>query len=640
MGQTETTAKRTKRVRVEDLLEQVRQLGLELHPQRTLLVTLDSLLDRDLGFDSLSRVELLLRLERVFDIGLPQELLASAETPRDLWRAALAASGAARRLTPAPTTRAEALDALQGEPYAAETLLEVLDWHVLNHPQRPHVYLYGDGEDPEAISYAALADRSRAIAAGLQSRGLEPRQTVAIMLPTSGDYLFSFLGVLLAGGIPVPIYPPLRPSQLEDHLDRHAGILANAQTVLLITVAEAQKVAHLLKARVESLRSVVTPEQLMAPAEAFHAPAVGGQDVAFLQYTSGSTGQPKGVILTHANLLANIRAMGRALQADSTDVFASWLPLYHDMGLIGAWLGSLYYGMALVLMSTLTFLTGPSRWLWTIHKHRGTLTAAPNFAYEMCVQKLDEQDLEGLDLSSLRRAFNGAEPVSPSTIRSFNERFGRYGLRPDVVAPVYGLAEAAVGLTFPPAGRGPLIDRIQRERFAATGTAVPAEASDVHTLEFVACGQPLPGYQIRIVDAAGRELPERREGRLEFRGPSATSGYFRSAEATRRLLHGEWLDSGDLAYVAEGDVYLTGRVKDVIIRGGRNIYPYEVEEAVGDIPGLRKGCVAVFGSPDPVSGTERVVVRCGNPRNETRATGSPADPGPRRVHRHAGHPAR
>ncbi|MDH3581678.1 MAG: AMP-binding protein, partial [Hyphomicrobiales bacterium] len=333
-----------------------------------------------------------------------------------------------------------------------------------------------------------------------------------------------------------------------------------------------------------------------------------GQDVAFLQYTSGSTGQPKGVVLTHANLLANIRAMGQAVQADSTDVFVSWLPLYHDMGLIGAWLGSLYYGMPLVLMSTLAFLTGPQRWLWTIHKHRGTLTAAPNFAYELCVRKLDARDLEGLDLSSLRRIFNGAEPVSPNTIRSFSDRFARYGFRPEAMAPVYGLAEAAVGLTFPPAGRGPLIDRIQRESFSALLQAVPAEASDARVLEFVACGQPLPGYQIRIVDAAGRELPDRQEGRLQFRGPSATSGYLRNADATRRLFDGEWLDSGDLAYVAEGDVYLTSRVKDVIIRGGRNIYPYEVEEAVGDIPGIRKGCVAVFGSPDPASGTERVIV--------------------------------
>ena len=609
-GETEQQADRTASVSVEAMLAQMRQLALELHPRRkhSLRVALDSALDEDLGFDSLSRVELLVRLERAFGISLPEQVLANAETARDIWQA-LRFTGAADSQEPsAAATRLTTLDELEGEPRAARTLPEMLDWHVLRQAQRPHIYLYGDGEEPEVITYGALADGARALAAGLQARGILPGQTVAIMLPTSRDYLFSFFGILLAGGVPVPIYPPLRPSQLEDHLRRHVGILDNAQAVLLITVAQAQPVARLLKAQVEVLRDVVTPEELAVPAGAFHGHVVQSQDVAFLQYTSGSTGAPKGVILTHANLLANIRAMGEAVHADSSNVFVSWLPLYHDMGLIGAWLGSLYYGMPLVLMSPIAFLARPRRWLWAIHKHRGTLTAAPNFAYELCLNQLDEHDLKGLDLRSLRLAFSGAEPVSPNTLRRFSERFALYGLRPQAMAPVYGLAEAAVGLAFPPPERGPLIDRIQREAFASLGKAVPAETAQSRVLEFVACGQPLPGYQIRIVDAAGRELPEREEGHLEFRGPSTTIGYFRNAEATRRLFDGPWLDSGDLAYVAEGDVYLTSRVKDIIIRGGRNLYPHEVEEAVGNIPGIRRGCVAVFGSPDPASGTERVIV--------------------------------
>jgi len=593
----------------EALLQQVRQLALELHPQRgrSLHVTLDSALDRELGFDSLSRVELLVRLERTFGVSLPEQLIAGAETPRDLWRA-VQAGKVAGHPAPAAQDRMVPLDELAEVPHLAETLPEMLDWHVLSHPQRPHVYLYGEHDEPETITYEALANGARAVAAGLQARDLLPGQSVAIMLPTSRDYLFSFFGILLAGGIPVPIYPPLRPSQLEDHLRRHAKILANAKGVLLITVAEAQRVGHLLQGQVDTLREVVTPEQLVATTETFSSRPVRPQDIAFLQYTSGSTGQPKGVILTHANLLANIRAMGEAVQADSTDVFVSWLPLYHDMGLIGAWLGSLYHGMPLVLMSPLAFLTRPARWLWTIHKHRGTLTAAPNFAYELCLSKVEESNIEGLDLGSLRLAFNGAEPVSPNTVRRFGERFASYGFRPQAMTPVYGLAETAVGLAFPPLNRGPRIDRIERDTFITRGKAVPVSDAAQGALEFVACGQPLSGYQIRIVDAAGRELPERQEGRLEFQGPSATSGYLHNPEATRRLFDGAWLDSGDLAYVVEGDVYLSSRVKDIIIRGGRNISPYELEEAVGDIPGIRKGCVAVFGSPDPASGTERVIV--------------------------------
>ncbi len=591
------------------LLEHVRQLTQELHPRRkhSLHLTLDSALDRELGFDSLSRVELLLRLERAFGVSLPESLLASAETPRDLWRA-VQAGKVLGRPTPSVQVRATPLDELAATPHTAGTLPEMLAWQVLNHPQRPHVYLYGEGDEPETITYAALADGAQVMAAGLQARGLLPGQSVAIMLPTSRDYLFSFFGILLAGGVPVPIYPPLRPSQLEDHLRRHAGILANAEGVLLITVAEAKRVGRLLQGQVDSLREVVTPQQLEASAGIFNGPPITAQDIAFLQYTSGSTGQPKGVILTHANLLANIRAMGEAVQADSTDVFVSWLPLYHDMGLIGAWLGSLYHGMPLVLMSPLAFLTRPARWLWTVHKHRGTLTAAPNFGYELCLSKVEDRAIEGLDLGSLRLAFNGAEPVSPNTVRRFGERFAVYGFRPQAMAPVYGLAEAAVGLAFPPLGRGPLIDRIDRETFITRGRAAPVTDAAQETLEFVACGQPLPGHQIRIVDTAGRELPERQQGRLEFQGPSATSGYLRNPEASRSLFDGAWLDSGDLAYVAEGDVYLTSRVKDIIIRAGRNIYPHELEEAAGDITGIRKGCVAVFGSRDSASGTERLIV--------------------------------
>jgi acyl-CoA synthetase (AMP-forming)/AMP-acid ligase II len=358
---------------------------------------------------------------------------------------------------------------------------------------------------------------------------------------------------------------------------------------------------------VETLRAVATVAELSVSGQTLEYPIQAGQ-TALLQYTSGSTASPKGVALTHANLLANIRAMGQAAQVTSTDVFVSWLPLYHDMGLIGAWVGSLYYACPLVVMSPLSFLARPERWLWAIHQHRGTLSASPNFGYELCLRKISDDVLEGIDLSSWRMAFNGAEPVSPETIVNFTQRFARYGLRPEAIAPVYGLAECSVGLAFPPPGRRALIDRIKRDRFMRSGHADPAGSEEADALRFVACGPPLPGHHIKIVDAMGSEVGERVEGRLEFKGPSATSGYFRNQEQNRLLFHDGWLDSGDLAYLAAGDLYLTGRSKDIIIRAGRHIYPHELEEAVGDISGVRKGCVAVFGSPDPVSGTERLVV--------------------------------
>jgi 1-acyl-sn-glycerol-3-phosphate acyltransferase len=570
-------------------------------------VTLDSSLEQDLALDSLGRMELLGRLERTFDIRLPEQLLATAETLRDLLRAVPDArtTGVPERMS---RVVSQALAQVDTSPLQAQTLVEVLDWHTQTHPQRPHIHLYSDTDQEEIITYTALYEGAVAVAAGLQQQGLQPGQTVAVMLPTGRSFFESFYGILLAGGIPVPIYPPIRRSQIEDHLRRQAGILTNARAVMLITIPEAQLLARLLRSQVVDLRSILTAQELAASGGTYTKHTVQAQDIALVQYTSGSTGTPKGVILTHANLLANIRAMHQVTHTTAADVFVSWLPLYHDMGLIGAWLGSLYCAFLLVLMSPLTFLARPARWLWAIHTHRGTISGGPNFAYELCVQRIAESDLVGLDLSTWRLAFNGAEPISPDTLQRFTERFAPYGFRPEAMTPVYGLAENTLGLSFTSPGRGPRLDRIKREPFMRAGQAVPADVSEPQALCFVACGQPLPGYEIRLVDAMGYEVAERQQGRLEFRGPSATSGYLHNPEETRRLFHGVWVDSGDLAYMADGEVYLTGRAKDIIIRAGRNLYPHELEEAIGNLPGIRKGCVAVFGSADPVSGTERLVV--------------------------------
>jgi 1-acyl-sn-glycerol-3-phosphate acyltransferase len=289
-------------------------------------------------------------------------------------------------------------------------------------------------------------------------------------------------------------------------------------------------------------------------------------------------------------------------------VFVSWLPLYHDMGLIGAWLGSLHFGCLLVIMPPTAFLARPARWLQAIHQYRGTLTASPNFGYELCARRLTDQELTGLDLSSLRVAFNGAEPVDPDTLERFGGRFAPYGFRREAMTPVYGLAEAAVGLTFPPMGRGPRVDCIDRTNMTSQGRAVSKPEGTPNTLRFISCGRPLPGYRLRLVDSYGSEVPERVEGTLQFTGPSATAGYFRNADATARLLCGDWRDTGDRAYMADGELYVTGRVKDIIIRRGRHIYPEEIENSIGNVEGVRKGCVVAFGTKEPSTATERLVV--------------------------------
>ena len=599
------------------LIAVVEQMVLDTRHGRAIQVALDSSLERDLALDSMARVELVLRIERAFAVSLPEHALYAAETPRDLLRLVHGSQGV-HRAEPERTVLSLVQADSGANTCAANTLVDALEWHAARHPQRLQVHLYGENGEEE-LSYAAIRRGAATYGSRLGALGLQPGQTVAIMLPTGRDYLFSFFGILMAGGIPVPLYPPARPTQIEDHLRRHVAILGNCRAAMLITIPQAKAVALLLRSQVDSLQQVLMPDDLAGGDAAFTPLPAGPGDIAFLQYTSGSTGNPKGVVLTHANLVANIRAMGEAVQASASDVFVSWLPLYHDMGLIGAWFAALYLGFPTVLMSPLAFLSHPSRWLWAIHRHRGTLSGGPNFSYELCLKRIEERELEGLDLSSWRYAFNGAEPVSPDTLAAFEQRFARHGLPANALHPVYGLAEASVGLAFPAPGTHYRVDRIERMAFQNQGEAQPADASDANALEVPCCGRVIAGHYLRVVDAAGVELADRQEGRLQFKGPSATSGYFRNPEQTAKLFAGEWLDTGDLAYLADGDLHLSGRAKDVIIRGGRNLYPYELEQAVGTLPGIRKGCVAVFGSIDPANGTERVVVLA-----ETRETAADA----------------
>ncbi|MBM3350761.1 MAG: AMP-binding protein [Betaproteobacteria bacterium] len=590
------------------MLGMVRDLSVELRVGASDIdrLGLDHQLERDFGMDSLARVELLARIQREFNVQLTEEVFATAETPRDLVVQVKTAGG----INLPSVAMAEAIpeDRLEVPPQDIQTLTGLLNWHAAHHGERTHVTLYSDGEQVHNISYRALQQDAQKIAAGLLALGLEAGSRVAIMLPTCREFLAVFYGAIYAGCVPVPLYPPARLSQLEDHMRRIAGIVANAGAAVLITDSRAKIPGYLLRAQCETLHNVVTAEELAAHGAAPALPEVRPDDIAFLQYTSGSTGNPKGVILTHNNLLANLRSMKNASGVAASDTFVSWLPLYHDMGLIGACMGSLYVGFHLVLLSPLAFLSRPARWLWAIHRHRATISAAPNFAYEICAGKIDERDLEGIDLSCWRIAYNGAEPVSPVTLDRFSARFAPHGFRREALTPVYGLAENSVGLAFPPHGREPLVDHIDRNAMLKEGVALLVDSKNSHAQHIVSCGQALPGHEIRIVDASSTPLPERHVGRVQFRGPSATSGYYGNMEATARLFDGPWLNSGDLGYLASGELYLTGREKDIVIRGGHNIYPQELEEAIGRLDGIRKGGVAIFPATDPRSGTERLII--------------------------------
>lgn len=588
------------------LVSIIRSFISEFKAERVLsAVSLHASLDRDLGIDSLGRVELFLRIEKGFNIILPESLMAEVDTVKDILKAIQTAKPDTTKIEREFVTK---LEAARFDPSSVSSLVEVLIKHAASDPKRPHIYLANERGEETVIRYGELLEGARKVAAGLLELGLKREETVALMLPTSESFFHAFFGILLAGGIPVPIYPPVRPDKIEEYALREAGILNNAEVRILITFSQVETLGRLLRVFIKSLKAVTTVEMLMRSNHKVPNLTFEPEDSAMIQYTSGSTSAPKGVLLSHANLLANIRSVGQAIQVSPNDVGISWLPLYHDMGLIGAWFCSLYQGFPLTLMSPLTFLTRPERWLWAIHYHRGTLSAGPNFAYELCIRRIKDEDIVGLDLSSWRLAFNGAEAINPKTLERFTKKFEPYGFKAESFFPVYGLAECAVALSFPPMKRKPRIDVVKRDPFEKNQVALPAEKGDSNILEFVCCGSPIPEHEFRVVDSENNELEERKVGSLQFCGPSAMRGYYRNPVATQAVYHDGWWDTGDFAYIAEGELYITGRKKDMIIKAGRNLYPQEIEEAAAQITGVRKGCVVAIGVDDPSVGTEKLVV--------------------------------
>src|ERR1700723_780213 len=507
MGATGTKLDRKPAVAAQALAS-VRQLLVELGGARGMeeLVARGTKahLERELGLGSLERVELMLRLGEACGVRLPDRVVAEADTVQGLVDAILrvgaadvengggapgvhgAAAVVAAANSSAPAVRPDIDEQIR----KAEKLSEIFRLRGRGEPGRSHIQIYEEDEQLRTITFGELYERASVVAADLRRRGLEPGQTVAIMLPTCAEFFWTFAGILLAGGIPVPIYPPFRADRIAEYAARQSNILRNAEVQFLITWRQAEGLARLLKPGVPTLREVLNAQTLAkSPTKPTEQPASSpthwrpvenlthharSNDIAFLQYTSGSTGDPKGVILTHANLLANIKSIVSGIEIKSDDVAVSWVPLYHDMGLIGAGFVPIFTGIPLVVMSPLAFLSRPDRWLWAIHKHRGTISPAPNFAYELCVRKIPDKDLQGLDLSCWRAATNGAEPVRAETLERFATRFAPYGFCREAITPVYGLAEATLAISVPKLGAGYKVDRIERAAFESGGRAQSA----------------------------------------------------------------------------------------------------------------------------------------------------------------------
>ncbi|GBC84070.1 Putative ligase [bacterium HR11] len=500
------------------------------------------------------------------------------------------------------------MGALRPPALQAPTLVEALVDRARSMPDRPAVTFLSRTRPQATLSYRDLYEGGLRYAGLLRHRwGLQDGEPVVLVLPTDVAFFWAFWGILLGRGIPVPVYPPVRLHRLQDYGVYVRHVLEDCQARLIVT--DRTLAAFLRFLRAESARyTFVTVEDLRSGPALARPLEVGPDDTALLQYTSGSTAAPRGVQLYHRHLVANILAMGHHVGLLDTDAAVSWLPLYHDMGLIGMVLGTLFWGLPLYVFSPLEFVRRPVYWLRAIARYRATISAAPNFAYGVCATKLRDFELEDLDLTSWRIALCGAEPILASTIEAFIQRFRPYGFRPEAFTAAYGLAENTLAVTMAPIGEGLRVDRVDRSIFEAERRAVPTDASDTAVMTWVACGVPIPETDVCIVDEAGRPLPERHEGTILVRSPSVMAGYYRNPQATAEVLRDGWLDTGDLGYMADGYLYVTGRRKELIIRGGRNYYPQDIEQVVQNVEGIRRGNVCVFGVPDEREGTERIVV--------------------------------
>lgn len=483
-----------------------------------------------------------------------------------------------------------------------ETLLEALSLHA---GASRVVTFVGDDDVPLATSYAEIEERSLSLARALVAAGLERGEVVPMVLPTSLEFVVSFFGILMAGGTPSPLGLPAGFGDIDNFARRTTAIcrFLHAKRIIISPGLAAMATAG------SDVEAIVDPLALEGPADVV-LPTIGDNDVALVQCTSGSTGVPKGVVLSHTSVLANVHQIGVGVSATDDDVVVAWLPLNHDMGLIGSLLFSIYWGLELVLLSPVTFLRRPVSWLAAISRYRGTLSPAPNFAYAYASARTKEADLAGIDLSSWRVGFCGAEPISPQTMRTFQDRFASAGLRANMILPCYGLAEACLAVTFRPALAPLAVDCLDRDRLTL-GEARFGDGGPGPVVNVVSCGKPLSGTEVVIRDRDGNDLPEMSVGRIMVRGPSVMRGYFDDAARTQEILGADgWLWTGDVGYMRGGELYVSGREKDIIILRGKNFVPSEFEWAAEQVTGVRRGNAVAFGVSSPVTGTELLVIAC------------------------------
>ena len=496
-----------------------------------------------------------------------------------------------------------------------DSLVHLLETRAADRPKQLAYTFLRDGEVEEAhLSYGELARKARAVGAWLQERNLQNRH-VLLLYPPSLEYIVAFWGCLYAGAVAVPAYPPRR----NRHLDRLQTIAADAQAQIALTTSSIRERIQSSLTEAPALSELtwgVTEELNEQLADSWRTPQLNHSSIAFLQYTSGSTSTPKGVMVTHGGLLHNEELIREAFHQSEHSVIVGWLPLYHDMGLIGNVLQPLYLGARCILMSPLAFLQQPSRWLRAISRYRGTTSGGPNFAYDLCSQKISEEERDLLDLSSWTVAFNGAEPVRAETLQRFVDFFEPCGFKREAFYPCYGLAEATLFVSGARVKPQPTIKSMQRtalERGFAVADQEPVEHDPVF---LVGCGASQGEPQIVVANPATLASCAPGEvGEVWISGPSVAAGYWNRPEETANVFQaylsesgaGPYLRSGDLGFLQSDELFVTGRIKDLIIIRGRNLYPHDLERTVEKShPSLRAGGGAAFSIDN--GGEERLVI--------------------------------
>ena len=462
-------------------------------------------------------------------------------------------------------------------------------------------------------SFHELHRRARRIGLALQLRGVTKGDRVGLILSDSQQFVDSLFGAFLLGAVPVPFaLPSARFGHPELYVRQVGPAIAKAGPRLLLTDADFKP---LLDRYSTELRSGATLalDALVQDVEIDREWTRAGvlpSDTALLQFTSGSTSQPKGVRLSHSNLVANVRSMAGpgCFKCTPEDYCVSWLPLHHDMGLIAKVLMPVYAGMrGGLFMPPELFLADPISWLRQISASRGSITFAPNFAYSLCTARASKKVMEGIDLSSLRIAACAAEPIRYEVLAGFAQKFAPYGLRAEALVPCYGLAEHTLGATVSPIGTGITTDRVDAAALTQ-GVAIPASQASSEGVTIVSCGRFLPGHEGKIAGIKGNALPDRTVGEILLRGPSVMQDYFEDGPATAVALSGGWLHTGDLGYLADANLYVCGRSKDVLILYGRKYHPQDLEWEAEQVEGIRPGCVVAFRLEDDAVNRDLVVI--------------------------------